>query len=68
MDFNSGLLPYGNRWRLHRKLFNTSLNKKTAYQYRPLAMGKARQLVENLLDEPEEFAKHSKTWVVFTIS
>ena len=61
MDFNSGLLPYGDRWRLHRKLFNTALNKRTAYQYKPLAICKARQLVENLLDAPDHFANHCKT-------
>lgn len=65
MDFNSGLLAYGDKWRLHRKLFNTALNKGTAQRYKPIAIRKARQLVENLLDQPKEYAKHSRTCVVY---
>ncbi|KAF8442321.1 cytochrome P450 [Boletus edulis BED1] len=67
MDFNSGLLPYGNQWRLHRKLFNTALNKKAISRYKPISLSKARQLVENLFDEPEDFAKHCKTFATATI-
>ncbi|KAI9566804.1 cytochrome P450, partial [Boletus coccyginus] len=67
MDFNSGLLPYGTTWRLHRKMFNTALNKGTACQYKPMALCKARQLVENILDEQEDFAKHCKTFAAATI-
>lgn len=65
MDFNSGLLPYGNKWRLHRKLFNTALNKGTARQYQPIAISKARQLIENLLDMPEDYDHHYRTCVIY---
>ena len=64
MDFNSGLLTYGNTWRLHRKLFNYGLNKETAISYGPLSVRKARQFVENLFDVPKDFARHSRTYVV----
>lgn len=65
MDFNSGLLPYGTTWRLHRKMYNASLNKETACQWKPLAISKARQLVGNFFDMPEDFAKHCKTYVLY---
>ncbi|KAI9566800.1 cytochrome P450 [Boletus coccyginus] len=67
MDFNSGLLPYGTTWRLHRKMFNTALNKETSCQYKPMALCKARQLVENILDVQEDFARHCKTFAAATI-
>ncbi|KAN0092733.1 Cytochrome P450, partial [Tylopilus felleus] len=67
MDFNSGLLPYGHTWRLHRKMYSAGLNKEASYQYNPLAISKARQLIENLLDSPDDFAKHCKTFAAATI-
>ncbi|KAF8554409.1 cytochrome P450 [Imleria badia] len=67
LDFNSGLLPYGSTWRLHRKMFSLSLNKETTCQWKPLAICKARQLVENFFDIPEEFAKHCKTYAAAII-
>ena len=63
-DFNSALLPYGDKWRLHRKVYNTTLNKQKAGQYQPLAICKARQLVENLLSAPKSYAAHCGTYVV----
>ncbi|KAG9315351.1 cytochrome P450 [Chiua virens] len=67
MDFNSGLLPYGNKWRRHRKMFNTGLNKESARQYQSVAITKARQLVENILDDPKGYADHCKTFAIATI-
>ncbi|KAF9238502.1 cytochrome P450 [Melanogaster broomeanus] len=61
MDFNSGLLPYGNEWRLHRKLFNIALNKQAIPQYRTMLMEKADQLLENLLNTPKDYDRHFKT-------
>lgn len=61
MDFNTGLLPYGSEWRLHRKMFRTSLNKEAAATYKLLEMRKVRQLLRNLVSSPEEYSKHFNT-------
>ncbi|KAF9223382.1 cytochrome P450 [Gyrodon lividus] len=61
MDFNSGLLPYGNEWRLHRKMFNVALNKQVIPQYKAMQLQKVHQLLENLLNTPKEYPRHCKT-------
>ncbi|KAF9238505.1 cytochrome P450 [Melanogaster broomeanus] len=61
MSFSSGLLPYGNKWRLHRQMFNIALSKQVIPQYRPMLMEKTHQLLENLLNSPEDYDLHFKT-------
>ncbi|KAH7930184.1 cytochrome P450 [Leucogyrophana mollusca] len=61
MDFNTGLLGYGDKWRLHRKMFNMALRSEVTDTYHPLQLQKARQLVENLLNSPSEYETHVKT-------
>lgn len=61
MDFNTGLLPYGSEWRLHRKMFHMALNKEAAATYKSLEMRKVRQLLRNLVLSPEDYSKHLNT-------
>ncbi|KAF9238504.1 cytochrome P450 [Melanogaster broomeanus] len=61
MDFSSGLLPYGNKWKLHRKLFNLALNKDIIHQYNTMMLQKTHQLLEDLLDAPKDYDRHFKT-------
>ncbi|EGO24791.1 hypothetical protein SERLADRAFT_349289 [Serpula lacrymans var. lacrymans S7.9] len=60
MDFNTGLLPYGDEWRLHRKLFHRSFRSEAAATYHELHLRKAHQLVLDLLNEPFEVERHVK--------
>ncbi|KAF9238500.1 cytochrome P450 [Melanogaster broomeanus] len=61
MDFALALLPYGNEWKFHRKLFSIAINKQTMPQYKTRLMQKAHQLLENLLDAPKDYDRHFKT-------
>ena len=65
VDFTSGLLPYGDKWRLHRKVYNTILNKQKAGQYQSLAICKACKLVEDLLAAPKDYATHCGMYVFY---
>ncbi|KAG8212989.1 cytochrome P450 [Butyriboletus roseoflavus] len=67
MGFNSGLLSYSDKWRLHRKMYNTAFNKQKAIQYQQLAIRKARQLVGDLLDAPKDYTIHCRTFAGATI-
>ncbi|KIK93481.1 hypothetical protein PAXRUDRAFT_828946 [Paxillus rubicundulus Ve08.2h10] len=60
LDFNTALLPYGNNWRLHRKMSAAFLNKNFMSQYETTQLQKVRQLLENLLDTPKEYDQHFK--------
>ncbi|EIW83763.1 cytochrome P450 [Coniophora puteana RWD-64-598 SS2] len=63
IDFNTVLQPYGDTWRLHRKLFHHSLRGETAIRYQNLYLEKAHGLLANLLDAPEGFEGHFRGFV-----
>ncbi|KAH7925848.1 cytochrome P450 [Leucogyrophana mollusca] len=51
--FRTVFLAYGNTWRLHRRLYHQSFRADAAIQYRPMQLQKARQLLVDLLSDPE---------------
>ncbi|KIJ67856.1 hypothetical protein HYDPIDRAFT_147886 [Hydnomerulius pinastri MD-312] len=63
VGWNTVLLPYGNEWRLHRKLFRQSLLAESTDVQRQLYQNKAHTLVTNLLETPESFEAHIKGFV-----
>ncbi|KAF8552838.1 cytochrome P450 [Imleria badia] len=52
------LMPYGDTWRLHRRIYHQALNSEAAMSYRPMQCTKARQLIVNLAEDPEHFSVH----------
>ncbi|KAL4062902.1 cytochrome P450 [Scleroderma citrinum] len=61
MDFNTGLLPYGNEWRLHRKMFNVAFSNEASAKYEAMQIQKSRQLLRNLLATPLNYVNHVNT-------
>ncbi|KAI6039884.1 cytochrome P450 [Pisolithus marmoratus] len=61
LDFNTGLLLYGDEWRLHRKVFNVGFSKKNTKKYEAVQMEKVHQLLVNMLSTPLDYAKHFAT-------
>ncbi|KAF8964339.1 cytochrome P450 [Flammula alnicola] len=60
-DFNTGLMPYGEEWRRHRKLYQQCFRPKASLAYRPIQTQKIRNMLLALLDAPDEFGAHCKT-------
>ncbi|KAF9238522.1 cytochrome P450 [Melanogaster broomeanus] len=63
IDFSTVTLPYGDEWKLHRKLLHYSLRSHSASKYCDTYMRKTRDLLMNLLATPEQFERHLKTFV-----
>lgn len=61
-SFNTVMIPYNNRWRLHRRLFHQAFRAEAALSYRPMQMRKSRDLLLNLLEAPADFPAHFKTY------
>lgn len=61
LDFNTGLLPYGDEWRLHRKMFNLAFSKTNSKKHEAVQMGKVHQLLVNLLATPLDYPDHFAT-------
>lgn len=51
-------MPYGYRFRKHRRLMMQILNSQAIAVYRDLQMGSAKGLLKNLLRQPENFDRY----------
>ena len=56
-------MPYGDTWRLHRRIYHQVLNNEAAMSYRPMQCVKARQLILNLSEDTKHFSMHLHTFV-----
>ncbi|KIJ68050.1 hypothetical protein HYDPIDRAFT_83068 [Hydnomerulius pinastri MD-312] len=66
-EFSSIFLPYGDRWRLHRRLFHQAFRLNAAPSFRPIQMQKAHDLLTNLLLTPDNFLAHLQALSTSTI-
>jgi cytochrome P450 len=56
--WNFGFMRYGDKWREHRKLFHAHYQPKAVEKYTPIQTRAARQMLDALLQTPEEFMDH----------
>ncbi|KAF9479967.1 cytochrome P450 [Pholiota conissans] len=61
-DHNIGLLQYGDKWRVHRKICQQNFNARAALDYQPMIKSKINDLLQGLLVSPERFEEHNKTF------
>ncbi|KAF7346415.1 putative cytochrome P450 [Mycena sanguinolenta] len=60
-DFNVALMPLGDRWREHRRMFQEHFRRDRVRNYHPIQMKKVHQLLRGLLSSPQDFGEHLKT-------
>ena len=65
MDFSTVMLPYGDEWRLHRKIFHHAFRAESEARNREVYLKRVRTLLTNLLDAPAEFELHIKRSEIF---
>ncbi|KAF5343220.1 hypothetical protein D9758_013396 [Tetrapyrgos nigripes] len=58
MNWNIGLMPYGDLWRACRKGFHQELNPRALVTYQPSITSATQKLLLLLLDKPDDFLKH----------
>lgn len=51
-------MPYGDRFRKHRRLMKQVLNSQAILVYRDFQTNNTKQLLKNLLNGPEKFEQH----------
>ncbi|KAN0091353.1 Cytochrome P450 [Tylopilus felleus] len=66
-EFSSIFLPYGDRWRLHRRFFHQALHFNAAPSFRPIQLRKAHDLITRLISSPHDFPAHLQTLSTSTI-
>ncbi|KAG1747256.1 cytochrome P450 [Suillus paluster] len=60
-SFNSVMVGYGDRWRLHRRLFHQAFRPEASFAYQPMQLRKARELLTNLFEDPVNWRAHVQT-------
>lgn len=60
MDFVTGLLPYGDLLRQHRKMYHVGFSKEACREYESMQLSKVHQFLENLIISPNQYPAHLK--------
>ncbi|KAI6155077.1 cytochrome P450 [Pisolithus tinctorius] len=60
IDRMTPVMPYGNDWRTHRKLFHSSLKADVVQKFHDVYLSNAWQLRHNIQSEPSKFSEHFK--------
>ncbi|KAH7887307.1 cytochrome P450 [Phlebopus sp. FC_14] len=64
MECNFGLAPYGDHWRLCRRIFHQTFRPEAALNLRSSQLRRARQMVLNMIEDPAEYPFHYATFAV----
>lgn len=60
-------MPYGDLWRMHRRLMQQYLNSRAVVSFRPHQLQSTHNLLEDLLQNPNEFWRHMKRLVALLL-
>ncbi|KAG1832830.1 cytochrome P450 [Suillus variegatus] len=66
-DFNMGLMPYGDRWRLHRRMFHQAFRQAEIPTYHALTLRSAHKMLFSLLQDPDNYTSHVKMFTASSI-
>ncbi|KAF8886810.1 cytochrome P450 [Infundibulicybe gibba] len=58
VNFNLTILPHGNLWRSHRRVFQQGFRKDAVALYEPIQTRKIRQMLRSLLESPDDLQLH----------
>ncbi|KAG1745498.1 cytochrome P450 [Suillus paluster] len=54
--------PYGDEWRLSRRVFHQTFRPESAVKFRPMQMKRAHELIVNLIEDPQDYHAHLATF------
>ena len=60
-------MPYGPRWRTHRKLFNDFVSVSTVKNYDAYIIKVVSKLLVNLHRKPDDFAEHIDLYALHSL-
>jgi hypothetical protein len=59
-DFSVVLMPYGDKWRMARKICQQNFRKEVAVRFEETHIKKINDMLRALLSTPQDFALHSR--------
>lgn len=63
-DFNLGTMPYGSKWRAHRRTFHEKFRPDAAVSYRPVQLSSMHALLRGILEDPVDYMEALRTYVL----
>ncbi|KAG2136722.1 cytochrome P450 [Suillus clintonianus] len=66
-DFNMGFMPYGDRWRLHRRLLHQAFRQAEIPTYHAVQIRSAHQMLFSLLQDPGNHASHFQMFILSSV-
>ncbi|EMD37506.1 hypothetical protein CERSUDRAFT_114146 [Gelatoporia subvermispora B] len=70
LDWVLGVMPYGQRWRRHRRAFHEYFNQTVVHDYRPQYLTAAHKMLKYLHDDPAEFThwiRHAAGFLILSV-
>ncbi|KAF8840537.1 cytochrome P450 [Paxillus ammoniavirescens] len=61
---NLAFAPYGDHWRLSRRIFHQTFRAEASLQLRPMQLTKVREMVTNIFDDPSRYTSYCETFAV----
>jgi hypothetical protein len=61
LSIDFAFIGYGDEWRLCRRLVHQTFRPKSAVKFRPMQTRRAREMVANLIDDPQHYHDHFAT-------
>ncbi|KAG2749411.1 cytochrome P450 [Suillus brevipes Sb2] len=61
-SINFGFARYSDEWRRCRRLFRQTFRPDSAIKFRPMQLRRARELIVNLIDDPQHYHRHFATF------
>ncbi|KAF8553328.1 cytochrome P450 [Imleria badia] len=58
VDFSSAFMPYGDRWRLHRRFFHQTFRPEAVPRFLPYQHRRVCQLLRQMFNAPEQLENH----------
>ncbi|KAG1855572.1 cytochrome P450 [Suillus subluteus] len=62
LSINFAFIAYGDEWRLCRRLFHQTFRPESALKFYPMQIRRAREMVVNLVDDPQHYYDHFATF------
>jgi len=67
MDWNTGVMPYGDRWRSRRRILHQTFNVKVIGEHFPAIIAQAKAFLTRMHNDPKSFRKHTNLYSAGTM-
>ncbi|OJA10399.1 hypothetical protein AZE42_13087 [Rhizopogon vesiculosus] len=61
-SYSMAFARYGDEWRLSRRILHQTFRAESALKFRPMQIGRTREMIVNLIDDPQHYHAHFATF------